>query len=427
MAGEPRYVPLAMADRITGLMAASAINAALVHQLRSGEGQLVEVPMFETMLNFVLGDHLGGKVFDPPLDGGGYGRLLSPDRKPYRTKDGFVCTMIYNDRQWRNFCAAVGWPDLVSTDPRFASHATRTVHIDAVLAMLAEEFLTRTTAEWMALLEAADLPVTPVHTLETIFEDPHLVATGFFERGGAPDRGPHHPHGGAGDILRHADRRALALAAARRRQRGDPGRGRLCRGGDRRADGQRRGARRVLRQGYRPTNHRHAAGVAAAETEARHAATFAMDGGPDPAAGQCPGAAGAATRAAPARGAGATGDPARRAARWRRAAAGRRRSRHPGPGAGAGTRDDACHPTARLPPAATRGCSPCPTGQCSFTRGSVRRVISAAERVERHLGMRRAAPAGASCRASGTSGRANKPSMNMLLPTMKPIRLPTVE
>jgi crotonobetainyl-CoA:carnitine CoA-transferase CaiB-like acyl-CoA transferase len=187
--GEPRYVPLAMADRITGLMAASAINAALVHQLRSGEGQLVEVPMFETMLNFVLGDHLGGKVFDPPLDGGGYGRLLSPDRKPYRTKDGFVCTMIYNDRQWRAFCTAVGWPDLVSTDPRFASHATRTVHIDAVLAMLAQEFVTRTTAEWMALLEAADLPVTPVHTLETILDDPHLVATGFFEAEDHPTEG----------------------------------------------------------------------------------------------------------------------------------------------------------------------------------------------------------------------------------------------
>ena len=187
--GEPRYVPLAMADRITGLMAASAVNAALVHQLRTGEGQLVEVPMFETMLTFVLGDHLGGRVFDPPLDGGGYGRLLSPDRRPYRTKDGFVCTMIYNDRQWRAFCAAVGWPDLVSTDPRFASHATRTRHIDAVLAMLAEEFRKRSSAEWLALLEAADLPVTPVHTLESIFEDPHLQATGFFEAEEHPTEG----------------------------------------------------------------------------------------------------------------------------------------------------------------------------------------------------------------------------------------------
>ncbi|WP_149537380.1 CaiB/BaiF CoA transferase family protein [Siccirubricoccus phaeus] len=188
--GEPRYVPLAMADRITGLAAFGAINAALVHRERGGEGQLVEVPMFETMVNFVLGDHLSGKVFDPKEGVGGYGRLLSPDRRPYRTKDGHVCTMIYNDRQWRSFCAAVGWPDLVATDPRFASHATRTANIDAVLGMLAEEFLTRTTAEWLALLEQADLPVTPVHTLESIFEDPHLLATGFFSTEEHPSEGP---------------------------------------------------------------------------------------------------------------------------------------------------------------------------------------------------------------------------------------------
>lgn len=192
--GEPRYAPLAMADRITGLMAVAAINAALLHRERHGPGdgggQLVEVPMFETMVSFVLGDHLTGKSFLPPLDGGGYQRHLSPDRKPYRTADGYVCTMIYNDRQWRNFCAAVGWPDLVATDPRFASHATRTRHIDAILAMLAELFLTRTTAEWMEILEKADCPVTPVHTLETILDDPHLVATGFFQREEHPTEGP---------------------------------------------------------------------------------------------------------------------------------------------------------------------------------------------------------------------------------------------
>lgn len=178
--GEPRYAPMAIADRIAGLMMANAINGALFWRERTGEGQLVEVPMFETMLTFVLGDHLTGRTFDPPLDGGGYQRHLSPDRKPYRTKDGFVCTMIYNDRQWRNFCRAVGWPDLVSTDPRFASHATRTRHIDEILAMLSELFLTRTTAEWLEILEKADLPVAPVHTLESIFDDPHVRATGFF-------------------------------------------------------------------------------------------------------------------------------------------------------------------------------------------------------------------------------------------------------
>jgi crotonobetainyl-CoA:carnitine CoA-transferase CaiB-like acyl-CoA transferase len=187
--GEPRYAPHAMADRITGLMMANAINAALLWRERHGEGQLVEVPMFETMLTFVLGDHLGGKVYETPLDGGGYQRHLSPDRRPYRTKDGHICTMIYNDRQWRNFCKAVGWADLVSTDPRFASHATRTRHIDEILAMLSELFLTRTTAEWMEILEKADLPVTPVHTLESIFDDPHVVATGFFEEEAHPTEG----------------------------------------------------------------------------------------------------------------------------------------------------------------------------------------------------------------------------------------------
>ncbi len=187
--GEPRYAPHAVADRVTGLMMANAINAALVWRERHGAGQLVEVPMFETMLSFVLGDHLGGKVYETPLDGGGYQRHLSPDRRPYRTKDGHVCTMIYNDRQWRAFCKAVGWPDLVATDPRFANHGTRTRHIDAILAMLSELFLTRTTAEWMAILEAADLPVTPVHTLESIFEDPHVVATGFFEPEDHPTEG----------------------------------------------------------------------------------------------------------------------------------------------------------------------------------------------------------------------------------------------
>lgn len=186
---EPRYAPLAMADRITGLMMVGAINAALYWREKHGAGQFVEVPMYETMLSFVLGDHLGGKVYEVPMDGGGYQRHLSPDRKPYRTKDGHVCTMVYNDRQWRNFCKAVGWPDLVATDPRFASHATRTRHIDEILAMLAELFLTRTTAEWMEILEQADLPVTPVHTLESIFEDPHVVATGFFEEERHPTEG----------------------------------------------------------------------------------------------------------------------------------------------------------------------------------------------------------------------------------------------
>ncbi len=99
--GPPRYVPNAIADRIVGLTAIGAICSALLHRERTGQGQRVDVPMFETMVRFTLGDHLGGLTFEPPLDDGGYPRLLTPERRPYRTRDGYICALLYNDKQWR--------------------------------------------------------------------------------------------------------------------------------------------------------------------------------------------------------------------------------------------------------------------------------------------------------------------------------------
>ena len=233
-----------MADRITGLAAVGAVNAALLHRERTGEGQRVEVPMFETMAGFVLGDHLGGRVFDPPLDAGGYARLLSPGRRPYRTRDGHVCTMIYNDRQWRNFCAAAGLPDLVSEDPRFASHATRTENIDAILAMLERVFAERDTAEWVRVLEEADLPVAPLHTLESIVRDPHLAASASSPRRTTRARAASsawRPPRASPPTSRAAA--AAPRAAPGRARGGGAARGRLRRRRDRGAVRERRGAR----------------------------------------------------------------------------------------------------------------------------------------------------------------------------------------
>src|SRR5450756_419526 len=120
--GTPRYVPITMADRIVGLMAVNAIMGGLMHQQRTGVGQRIDVPMFESMAEFVLIDHLGGLTYDPPLDHGGYARLLSRHRRPYRTSDGYICALIYNDKQWRSFAESIGQPGLLD-DPRFASHA----------------------------------------------------------------------------------------------------------------------------------------------------------------------------------------------------------------------------------------------------------------------------------------------------------------
>ncbi|MFN5713789.1 MAG: CaiB/BaiF CoA transferase family protein, partial [Bradyrhizobium sp.] len=177
--GVPRYVPNALVDRIVGLTAVGAICASLVHRDRTGQGQRVDIPMFETMAGFVMGDHMGGLTYDPPLDKGGYARHLSPDRRPYKTLDGYICVIVYNDKQWENFFKATGRDDLRS-DPKFATFAGRATNIDVVYAELARILETKTTAEWNAILEQADVPVMPMHDLESLLEDPHMVATGVF-------------------------------------------------------------------------------------------------------------------------------------------------------------------------------------------------------------------------------------------------------
>ena len=186
--GMPRYVPNALVDRIVGLAAVGAICASLVHRDRTGRGQRVDIPMFETMAGFVMGDHMGGLTYEPPLDRGGYARHLARDRRPYKTSDGYICAIVYNDKQWASFFAATGRDDLRS-NPVFATFAGRATNIDTVYAELARIFETKTTAEWIGLLNKADIPVMPMHDLESILQDPHLVSTGFFSVVDHPSEG----------------------------------------------------------------------------------------------------------------------------------------------------------------------------------------------------------------------------------------------
>jgi crotonobetainyl-CoA:carnitine CoA-transferase CaiB-like acyl-CoA transferase len=165
-----------------------AILASLVHRDRTGVGQRVDIPMFETMAGFVMGDHLGGLTYEPPLDQGGYARHLSPDRRPYKTSDGYICVIVYNDKQWDKFLTATGRDDLRS-DPRFATFAGRAVNIDHVYAELARIIALRPTAEWIKLLDEADVPALPMHDLVSILGDPHLVATEFFPTVEHPSEG----------------------------------------------------------------------------------------------------------------------------------------------------------------------------------------------------------------------------------------------
>ncbi len=183
----PRFAPVNLADRVTGLHLVYAITAALFHRERSGEGQSVEVPMFESVAQFVLGDHLAGMSYAPPIGGTGYARLA--ERRPYATQDGWLIVLVYNDAQWGRFLPAIGRPDLV-VDPRFASHGQRAQHIDEVYDFLAGVLATRTSAEWLALLQSIDVPVGPMNTVADLLDDEHLLATGFFEPEAHPSEGP---------------------------------------------------------------------------------------------------------------------------------------------------------------------------------------------------------------------------------------------
>jgi crotonobetainyl-CoA:carnitine CoA-transferase CaiB-like acyl-CoA transferase len=123
----PRYLPITIADRSVGLYAFGVISAALYGRERNGRGQRVDIPMFETMVPQVLGDHLYGQTFVPPQGDFGYPRLLSPERRPYQTQlDGHVCCLIYTDAQWKAFLRAIGQPERCLDGPALCHIRQRT-------------------------------------------------------------------------------------------------------------------------------------------------------------------------------------------------------------------------------------------------------------------------------------------------------------
>ncbi len=182
----PNYAPVNLADRLTGLHAVYTVSAALFQRSRTGRGQSIEVPMFESVAHFVLGDHIAGFSWDPAEGEGGYQRLLA--RKPYPTSDGHLCVLVYNDKQWRSFLGAIGRLELMK-DPRYATQASRAANIHDIYAFLTELFRTRSTAEWIALLESVDIPVAPMNTVEDVVHDPHLTQSGFFATEQHPSEG----------------------------------------------------------------------------------------------------------------------------------------------------------------------------------------------------------------------------------------------
>jgi len=187
-APEPRYAPMIVADRSVGQQVASAVSAALYFREKTGKGQRVDVPMWEHLLQIVLSDHLGGYTFDPQHGEPGYARILAPDRRPYQTSDGYVCALIYNDKQWKAFVDIIGKPAILSR-PEFATQEARSRNYVGAYAMVAEEMKTRSTAFWIEALERADIPVQRMNSIDDIVADPHLNAIGYLQPVDHPSEG----------------------------------------------------------------------------------------------------------------------------------------------------------------------------------------------------------------------------------------------
>ncbi len=178
--GEPRYVPTIIADKISGVHAAYAIVLALMHQLRTGEGQQVDVSMFETMTAFNMLEHQWGHAFEPPIGPMGYEPVITAARRPYKTLDGHLALLPYSDAHWKRFFELAGEAQIMQ-DPRFSTFAGRQKNVSTVWGEIERQVARKTNGEWLQLLGAEDIPFSVVNSIEDLPNDPHLNAIDFWK------------------------------------------------------------------------------------------------------------------------------------------------------------------------------------------------------------------------------------------------------
>jgi len=186
--GEPRYLPTVVCDKTTALNVVYAVTAALYSREKTGEGQELEVPMFESMVYYNMAEHLWGQAFEPAIGTAGYERLMSYHRKPYKTKDGYIAILPYLDAHWKKFCTMADREDLLE-DERFKSLADRVANIDDTYEETAKTMVNRTTQEWLDMFGQTSVPTNAVNTLDGVLDDPHLQEVGFWQELDHPTEG----------------------------------------------------------------------------------------------------------------------------------------------------------------------------------------------------------------------------------------------
>ena len=186
---QPRFLPAAIADKVSGLHAVYGVLAAIIHKLRTGEGQFVEVPMFESMVSFNMLEHLCDNTFRPATTSPGYyQRQLDPTRQPMRTRDGFIAFAPYLDDRWIRFFEAAGHAHVLK-EPRFIDKPTRRANMSQMFEVMAAIAPERTTDEWLALMKEANVPAMRVNRIDELLDNPQLRASGLLREREHPTEG----------------------------------------------------------------------------------------------------------------------------------------------------------------------------------------------------------------------------------------------
>lgn len=177
--GSLQFVASVVADKAVGLSLVNSVMAAIIHRMKTGHGQAIEVPMFETMVAFVMPEHVAGRTFEPALGGAGYSRVVNPERRPYATKDGYLCVLPYTTPQWLRFFKLIGRDDLAN-DPKLADPVERSHRFQELYALIDKTMPMRTTDEWVDALLENDILFGKVNTPDDLLVDPHLAALDMF-------------------------------------------------------------------------------------------------------------------------------------------------------------------------------------------------------------------------------------------------------
>ena len=177
--GTLQFVASVVADKAVGLALVNAVLAAVIHRMKTGRGQAIEVPMFETMVAFVMPEHVAGRSFEPARGEAGYSRIVNPERRPYATKDGYLCVLPYTTAQWIRFFRLIGRHDLAD-DKRLADPVERSSRFRELYGVIDKAMPQRTTEEWIDALLANDIMFGKVNSPDDLLADPHLVALDMF-------------------------------------------------------------------------------------------------------------------------------------------------------------------------------------------------------------------------------------------------------